>query len=396
MPARGVRLRLRLFLEGVEVPVVGAQLQCLPNAPIMAAIQVPPRSEGLRLLPRTLVHLFFLDFYEEENPFIGVSTFSNAAGEVHPTRYQDQLDTFNARLNNSLAEKGFAPEDSPEVGADNATNSRIGRYKVLFFGEIIGLDWTKNQGNRALVLQCADPSNYWDYAYQWTNTGLFGPGIKAMFSGGSTNLFTDFLSSKAEVLTNILRTPSITFPKLKGLAGGIVHLLESIGGTYYHSKKVAGQNIFFTLAELRLHINQMIMAVEDDPTASRLLANQGYGGLFSRLLGGMGGQTSIRKSITALQGIIFHETYAQPCPRYIPGVNTGQGESSRHRLADDPSSSFITNNALSVVYALQGVKLRLHILALVSGSGAGMAATGIDGLAQYRCSRRHHLYHPTD
>lgn len=339
-----------MFLEGVEVPIIGIQIQGLPNAPLLGAIQVPPVPEGTRLLPRTLVHVFFLDGYEEESPFLAAKRASTAATDQRdPTAYQNNLNTRNA------AENAADSSDSQVMEED------LTRYKLLFAGEIMGFEWSKDATQRALVLQCADLSNYWDYAYQWTNTGLFGPGIKALFSGGSTNLFTDFLSSSAEVITNILRTPSISFPNLKGLGGGIIHLLESIGGSYYYDKKIAGQNIFFTLAELRLHINQMVVAVEDDPTASRLLALQGYGGLLNRLLGGMGGQTSIRQSITALQGIIFHETYAQPCPKYIPGTEGTVSGQVRKRLDQSPNTVFIVRNATGVADALEDVKLQLNV-----------------------------------
>lgn len=340
MSVRAARLKLRMFLEGVEVPIIGIQVQGLPNSPTLAAIQLPPVPEGTRLLPRTLVHVFFLDHYEEESPLLAARRLSSdATGQRDPSAYQNTMDQ---------REGGEAAED-------------LTRYKVLFHGEVLGFEWKKDATQRALVLQCSDTSNYWDYAYQWTNTGLFGPGIKALFSGGSTNLFTDFLSSSAEVVTNILRTPSISFPNLKGLGGGIIHLLESIGGSYYYDKKIAGQNIFFTLAELRLHINQTVVAVENDPTASRLLALQGYGGLLNRLLGGMGGQTSIRQSITALQGIIFHETFAQPCPKYIPGTEGTVSGQVRKRLDQAPNTIFIVRNATTVADALEEIKPQLNI-----------------------------------
>jgi hypothetical protein len=336
-----------MFLEGVEVPIIGIQYQGLPNAPIMASIQTVPIAEGTRLLPRTLVHVFFLDPYVEDSPFI--SAIKGTASNSEPTEYQKLLQDVSG-----------SNTTQPDAN-DRDAHEDITQYKLLFGGEILGFDWTKDQAQRALVLQCADWSNYWDYAYQWNNTDLFGPGIKAMFSGGSTNLFTDFLSSPSEVITNILRTPSIMFPKLKGLAGGIVHMLEQIGGSYYYDKKIAGTNTFFMTAELRLHLNQMVVAVENDPTASRLLANQGYGGLFNRLLGGLGGQTSIRQCINALQGVIFHEIYAQPCPRYIPGTSNTVTGQVRKRLDQDANTSFIANNARGIIAALQAIKLQLRV-----------------------------------
>lgn len=339
-----------MFLEGVEVPIIGIQYQCIPNSPIMASIQVPPVPEGTRLLPRTLVHVFFLDPYEEESPFLATQRASaGTTSGMDPTTYQKALqNNTGSNTTQSSANDSDASED-------------ITKYKLLFGGEILGFEWTKDQAQRALVLQCSDWSNYWDYAYQWNNTDLFGPGIKAMFSGGSTNLFTDFLSNPAEVITNIIRTPSIMFPKLKGLAGGIIHLLEGIGGSYYYATKIAGTNTFFMTAELRLHINQMIVAVEDDPTAFRLLATQGYGGLFNRLLGGLGGQTSMRQCINALQGVIFHETYAQPSPNYIPGTSGSISGQTRKSLDQDPNTSFLTTVAQGVVTELQAIEAQLNV-----------------------------------
>ena len=339
-----------MFLEGVEVPIVGIQTQCLPNSPVMASIQTVPIPEGTRLLPRTLVHVFFLDPYIEEAPFIASKTAStNTTNQGAPTAYQKALqDVSGSNTTQGDANRTDAAED-------------ITQYKLLFGGELLGFEWTKDQAQRALVLQCSDWSNYWDYAYQWNNTDLFGPGIKAMFSGGSTNLFTDFLSSPSEVITNILRTPSIAFPKLKGLAGGIIHLLEGIGGSYYYDKKISGTNTFFMTAELRLHITQMIVAVENDPTASTLLATQGYGGLFNRLLGGLGGQTSMRQCINALQGVIFHETFAQPCPKYIPGTDGTISGQVTKRLDQDSRTVFIARNATAIASELKDIVLQLHV-----------------------------------
>lgn len=343
--AKAQQLKLRLFMEGVEVPIISIQLQGLPNAPLMAAIQIPPLAEGTRLLPRTLIHVFFLDFYEEESPFLSQATTEAKDGskEREPTGYQQGLENPTSRV------------------ADLVSTQKNQQYKVLFVGELLGFEWSKMAGNRSLVLQCSDLSNYWDYAYQWSNTDLFGPGIKALFSGGSTNLFTDFLSSKGEVLTNILRTPSLTFPQLKGLAGGIIHLLEAIGGSYHTEKKIAGQNIFFTTAELRLHIMQMIMAIEDDPTASRMVGNAAYGGLFNRLLGGLGGQTSIRDALKALSAVIFHETYAQPCPLYISGLEGTVEGVARKKVAEDYRTAFLAFGSRLVIRNLEEIKTQINI-----------------------------------
>lgn len=348
------RLRLRLFLEGVEVPVIAAQVSSSPNSPGVAAIQIPPLSEATRLHPRTLVHLYFLDMYTASSPFIDAA---NVQGS-------DKNDPTNA--DKEQPEEAAGSSDASNRGAETDSISR--NYKLLFVGEIVGFQWTKSARSRAIVLQCLDPSNYWDYAYQHNNTGLFGPGFKAVFSGGATNLFTDFLSSKGSVITSIVTSGKCnTFPKLKGLAAGIVRLMEAIGGTYFprpgsDAKSIRGQNLFFSMAELRLHITQMIGAVESDPTSKNLIARQGYSGMFDRALGGLGQQTSIRDAINALTKIVFHETYPQPCPLYIPGSAGEVSGTKQVKLKGHPQWGPIADSAERNIAGLEAAAASLNKL----------------------------------
>ena len=125
MPAQAQRLRLRLFLEGVEVPIIGAQIQTLPNAPIVAAIQIPPVAEATRLLPRTLVHLYFLDFYEAESPFIAERQQSaTTTQERNPTAYERGRSQreFDQEFNEATG--GDVQPQADTVDRDNATDDR--------------------------------------------------------------------------------------------------------------------------------------------------------------------------------------------------------------------------------------------------------------------------------
>lgn len=351
MAAHGQRLRLRLFLEGVEIPVISANIQSAPNSPTMASIQIPPLPEGTRLLPRTLVHLFFFDDFEAKLPFVTPATKASSTPSKSPTEYQRDQDRqagpsdkqFNDTIDNIAG--GSTAQSSPD-------QSTITQYKLLFGGEVIGFVWNKDQAHRALVLQCQDWSNYWDHAYQFTNTGIFGPGRQALFSGGASNLFTDFLSSNSSVVVQIVSSGRCnSFPQLGGLAAGIIRLMEAIGGIYYPNPKskdkkaIAGQNTFFSLAELRLHVTHMVAAFEKDPTSRTLLRRNGWLGLFSRQLGGLGNQVSIRKAINALSGVIFHETYGQPCPYYVPGLDNSVDGQRRIKLKDSPEFNFVASGA---------------------------------------------------
>jgi hypothetical protein len=322
MSATGQRLRLRLFLEGVEVPVIAAQITAQPNAPLQAAIQIVPHHLGTKFFPRTLVHLYFLDFFEQANP----SLAHRPAGNPGDPKKQDPTTYEQGR---QRAQNSSGQVESNSSFLQDVANTR---YKLCFVGEVVGFQWTKNQTQRSLVLQCLGLSNYWDYAYQFNNTDLFGPGLKALFSGGSTNLLTDFLTTPAEVITSLLHQTSIQYPALKGLLGGIVRVLESIGGSYYYEKTLAGQNVFFSLAELRLHITQCITAFDQDDTGFRLLSAGGWDSLFGRVLGGLGEQVSIRDVMNSINSTIFHETYDQPCPMYLPGSGGSVNGLGRQKL----------------------------------------------------------------
>lgn len=367
-------LRLRLFLEGIEVPVIAAQIQCAPNSPAVATIQIPPLVEATRLHPRTTVHLFFLDLY---NPPLAIT---GDRRHDEKSTSPSEWEKFEDRS------KRGASEDAAwmAAGAD-ADNTR---WRLLFGGEIVGFAWTKNDGDRSVILQCEDWSNYWDYALQANNTDIFGPGLKAIFSGASTNLFTDFLSSEGEVLTNIITSGKCnTFPKLKGLAAGVIRLMEAVGGSYYvfpngdknsPPKRYAGQNVFFSYNELRLHLTQMVGTPANDPTSERIMRYQGYGGMFSRALGGQGGQTSIRQAINAMSQIIFYEMHPQPCPKYVPGRYGEVSGTKRIKLSEHPEYARFATTSSSVATSLQGLIEALNLFSTTDTAGSTTERRGGD------------------
>lgn len=311
MPAVAQRIKLRLFVEGVELPCISCAVQSQPNSPMMASIQIPPLAEATRFMPRSLVHVFFWDMYAQESDTNYKRTGDSLQPDKRSPRVMQQGQEEGLK---SIAEGGNVQNELLTLQA----NDTLDKYKLLFVGELMGFQWTKAPSSRSLVLQCSDLSNYWDYAFQFTNNDLFGPGMKAQFSGGASNAFTDFLSDPGSEVVGIILSPPARYPKMEGLLGGIIHLLETMGGSYYYDTKIRGQNMFFTLAELRLHITQMITAYPFDVTSKKLLGG-GYDALFGRSIGDLGEQASFRKVINMLSSVIFHETYGQPCPRYVPG-----------------------------------------------------------------------------
>lgn len=364
-------LKLRLFIEGVECPVVSVQIQCAPNGPAQATIQIPPSPLGEGILPRTIVHVFFMDLYEEKAPHISMR--GRDAGRTKtkdPTTYEQNITR--------------AEVDDVALPEDLARDAHNVRYKLVFMGEVVGVQFVQSATNYALVLQCADLSIYWDTAYQFSNTDLFGPGQKALFSGGGTNLLTDFLSSPGEIVTSLLHQKSANFPALPGFLGGVVRMMEAIGGSYYSDNRFAGQNIFHSLAELRLRITQQLSVLPTDATSSRLLGVGTYDGLFGRTLGNLGDQVSIRKVLTALAGVIFHETYPITTPKYTPGSDGNVAGQERKKLSGIPEAAPLYTAAANGKRALE--QLKTAITAPLEGNTAlpegGNAKANKDALLQ--------------
>jgi len=336
MGGQARRLKLRLFIEGVEVPCISAQVQSSPNSPMVASIQIPPLGEATEFLPKSLVHVFF---YDDSSGY----DFRNIR------KTGDSKD--DGKTEETMVGQSF--QNNAALGSEGQTaiqeDLQMTNYKLLFVGELMGFQYTKAAINRSIVLQCQDLSNYWDFATQYNNSDLFGPGMKAMFSGGSTNLFTDFLSAPGGQIVAILMQPSTRYPKLGGLLGGIIHVLEAMGGSYYYEKKYAGQNVFFSMAELRLRITQMLTAYDKDPTAKKLLGG-GYDSLFGRSIGNIGEQASFRKIINMLSSVIFHETYGQPCPKYVAGTGGTQTGFERKKLKDVPYIGYFAGVAEDLAF----------------------------------------------
>jgi hypothetical protein len=325
--AAAQRIKVRAFIEGVEVPVISIQVQAMPNSPLVASLQLPPMVEGTRLAPRSMVHVFYQDGFKLSNPYAFMKTAPPVAGvsstgdTISPDQYAGS-DKENPAM---LTTRAVMP-----CGDCGSSWSNGKAYSLMFVGEVVGFTWSKQATSRSLVLQLEGLTNYWDYASQADNTDLFGPGMKAVFSGAGTSLFTDFLSSPGSMLTAVIASGKCnTYPKMQGIAAGVMRLIESIGGSYYSAidkdnnatKMFGGQNLFFSIAELKYHFTQMVAILEHDETSSRLLNRQGWGTMFDRMIGAQGSTVTMRSAITALSKVIFYEAYEQPCPKYTAGSN---------------------------------------------------------------------------
>lgn len=261
-------LDLRLFLEGIEVPVVAAQVTIHTNGPAAASIQVVPLDEVLRLKPRTMVHLFFL-----EKP--------------------SHLDAETGKLEN---------------------------YRLLFAGEAIGFAWIQKANMRGVVLQCLDFSNYWDTAIATVmNYSAGGNALTnhAALSGANATTFDNIVNFVGQQLANWLKqrpeTPGLQ--NVSGLAGGIIRALEAVSGI---DNRHRGVNDFFTVGELRCKVLAQICAEENDTTAANVLAAGFFDDWITQNLQVLGEEVSFRQVILLLFRYIFYDFVPNPTAKYDP------------------------------------------------------------------------------
>lgn len=328
--AAGQKLNLRLFLEGIEVPVIAAQVQCNINAPATASIQIVPDDSAMQFKPRTMVHLFFWDFSQD------LPTPQSNQGSVPP----------------------------------------FSGYRLLFVGEVIGLTYTKNPLQRSMVLQCADLSTYWDTTYQmfisYGPRGNFFNESSAIWAGGNS-MFNDLLDGHVSVLNDYLkRSPkSDGLQNVKGLMGGIISLLEAMGGVANHTR---GVNDFFTVAELKNHILQQIVAEQDDDTAQRLFDAKAFMEWLTRGITGAGELVTFRDMLKLLFKWIYYEVIPVTTPYYVQGT---QGVTSNKKVTT--TTQTVPAGTVTQVQGLRGQAVAQTQLATMDAAASASVAKGMDG-----------------
>lgn len=263
------RLGLKLFIEGIEVPVIGATVQITRSSPAVASIQVVSLDEIHRFKKQTMVHLFYYDVTAKTYDFTN-------------------------------------PEN----------------YKLLFTGELIGIEFNANPSARMTVLKCADFTINWDKAYQYMIT--YGPNGNVLtpeganYGAGDTK-FNNIIDGHAAVMLRYLnKTPTTPgLQGLKGLVGGIVSFIEAFGGVDKHTN---GVNDYFAISELKNHVLQQIVAEDNDDTARNLFDAKEFMEWLERGVTTLGELCRLSDMINMLFKYIYYEYVTNVTPLYTPGT----------------------------------------------------------------------------
>lgn len=274
--AHGMLLSLRLFLEGIEVDVVSAQVAGGLNQSAQAQIEIPHAVASSNILPRTLVHLFFLQTHYESDKQVN-GTHVSAADETDPKQ-----------------------------------------WKLLFAGEVVSISFALAGGSRSNHLICQDFSSYWQAAQLYWGTGSNSSNShKKVMMMGATQITTGKSNvQNGGALADILAAKPTSIPALSGVLGGIVSLLEASTGVY-GSAKYRGVNDFMSQAEVRLHLSRLIGAHAADDTSSVFLQYGDLRSYFRRLTSAVRSTASFMDLAGTFLSKIHHVWASVPAPPYI-------------------------------------------------------------------------------
>ncbi len=356
--AQGRRLKLKLFLEGIEVDVLSATVQVGINQPASAQIAIPAPPYQHQFKPRTLVHLFF---YED--------TFS-ASPDV-------------------TAEGSNIPPDSWSADAAVGPAALAESWRLLFCGEVLAFSRVKNGSARHLSLSCQDFTSYWQQAQLYWGTGSTAySGMRQAIAAGATQIVKPGVGGGGtSTLLRLLSARPVTFPTLPGILGGVVSLLEAATGVFDPSRKqnFRGVTDFLSQAEMRLHLTRTLAASPDDDTSDVFLRYGDMRAYFQQFASSVQSTASFMDIVNAFLGKIYHQTASIAAPPYRP---KGSAEVTMRRMiaADNYKGQPDLVKVLNALDSLQTeVSARLEKTAdregdvLTSGSDRAVVKAKADG-----------------
>lgn len=324
-------LGLRLFLEGIEVPVVSATVDVNEGSAATAQIELVGLDSALRILPRTVVHLFFFD---------GPAFNHDGLDHKDPNNY----------------------------------------YKLLFMGEVFSYAFQKTgQGSRAVMLNCTDFSNYWDTSYLFQISGEQGfldiPQTQPFITGSEVfaeNIVTQnmgFLISTISNATQLDQTfkgkdtvSSEFLSKLFGfleLLGG-VSVIDSSASQTTRESSFGGMSLWHTISERRVRLLDQI-GVDSGETAAQLFEETKFYEFLKNQTDMSSPVLSFRDILNMLLGHIYYSHFPNPCGRITQsdftahpvavggggggaGLTFKSGVKVPHRGAEGPNAASTTGD----------------------------------------------------
>lgn len=253
--ALGRPIGAKLFLEGIEVPFIGATITSAVGQASIAYVDVVPHKIINDVKPRTKVDIFVRDYQQNEAEY---------------------------KVN-----------DSPFP------------YVLAWQGEVFGFNFGKTPTSRTMTLSCIGLSSYWDCVQGYFfNTQQSTGAAAADISGLINSVMEARINGIKNVATGATNSSyfkqvveKVTAEKNKDFLDAVIEIYKSFGYV----------NDFFRSADYRLRISDQI-AFHSSKALKNLLAEKEAYEWFSGLASNMSGFTTLRLILDNLMGMIFHDS----------------------------------------------------------------------------------------
>lgn len=258
--AQGRPLRSKLFIEGIEVPFIGATISGGVNQASITYVDLVPHQSINNIKPRSLVQIFTRNFMD--------TAAGSGTGAAFP-------------------------------------------YVLAWEGEVFGYSFGKTPSSRTFSISCIDESSYWDnvLAYFFNAQQSLGKGTNEL-SGQAFDI-TDAKKQRIVIQPVVPAQASFFRQKIGDvLKDPTKDFLDAFVELY---KSFALVNDFYKNAEERLRILDKIVLRSSGKLATLIEQNEALE-WFEGIVGRNSGWTSLRSIIQDLMSLIFHDMVTIPFP----------------------------------------------------------------------------------
>lgn len=307
MGSDGGKVDIKVLIEGVEVPALGASVMEQLGGVTRANIAFPYLRSIRDLLPRSLVHLFVYD--ETETVFSKVEIQEGSSETIFPNV-------------------------SIDVGASYQ------HYKLFFWGEVGGVGKQDSATSGQAALTCLGFSNYFDTIPQIS--ALRGRGtisdLERRFSGleDSLNTGSSGRFSTADRITQLITEGGNSFQS------GVVELIKEF---------IETTNDFYRNRKDIIRLSDMIRSLDDDTTGETLMDLREFR-RFMRQSVGSRGIFTIRQVLQILGSYLFHDTVEHAAPSYSPVVSQETYRSLNDEVLDEDDQVVIRESQVDKASAI--------------------------------------------
>jgi hypothetical protein len=303
--SEGGQIDLRLYIEGVRVPISGITVSEGIGSTSQASLRLPYHSLGRRLHERDLVHVFYRDTSR-----IGFSRSPIQEGD-HPD------------YTGSFLGGGFSRED------------RRADYLQLFWGEIAGRARAISVSRNELSLTCLGFSNYLDavrLCQALRGRGTFSDterhlvGIDNLASGTTMTASGIDAYDREQIPREVHRTGRYA------TAETLIQYMRENGGDIQKGLRnlvtelIDKTNSFYRGRSRLLRLGDVIRAVENDQTSQAIMDLGVFRRFLRERLSAVGYLFTIRDVIRVFSELIFHDFVEHSSPTYFPILSSASSE----------------------------------------------------------------------